>query len=44
MNQDFLAWVGQGRITDRTKENLGLSDGGIVECGQRLLRDLHVRR
>jgi 5,5'-dehydrodivanillate O-demethylase len=42
MNQDFLAWVGQGRITDRTKENLGLSDAGIVKMRQRLLRDLHA--
>jgi 5,5'-dehydrodivanillate O-demethylase len=29
MNQDFVAWVGQGRIADRTKENLGTSDRGI---------------
>lgn len=42
MNQDFLAWVGQGRITDRTRENLGLSDAGIVKMRQRLLRDLHA--
>jgi len=30
MNQDFVAWVGQGRIADRTQENLGASDRGIA--------------
>jgi 5,5'-dehydrodivanillate O-demethylase oxygenase subunit len=30
MNQDIVAWVGQGRIADRTKEHLGRSDMGIV--------------
>jgi len=40
MNQDFLAWTGQGRITDRTRENLGLSDGGVVKMRNRLLRDM----
>lgn len=30
MNQDFVAWVGQGRIADRSKENLGSSDRGIA--------------
>ena len=29
MNQDFAAWVGQGRIADRTQEHLGRSDDGI---------------
>ena len=28
MNQDFIAWVGQGAIADRTREHLGNSDGG----------------
>jgi 5,5'-dehydrodivanillate O-demethylase len=40
MNQDFLAWAGQGRITDRTKENLGRSDAGVVKLRNRLLRNL----
>jgi 5,5'-dehydrodivanillate O-demethylase len=31
MNQDFVAWVGQGRIADRSKEHLGKSDGGIIK-------------
>ena len=28
--QDIMAWVTQGAIADRTKENLGVSDRGIV--------------
>lgn len=40
MNQDFLAWAGQGRITDRTKENLGLSDKGIVMIRRRFFAEL----
>lgn len=39
MNQDFLAWAGQGRITDRTRENLGRSDAGIAKLRNRLLAD-----
>ena len=35
MNQDFLAWVGQGRIADRTQEHLGASDRGIVAIRRR---------
>jgi hypothetical protein len=30
INQDISAWVGQGRIADRTKENIGASDMGIA--------------
>lgn len=30
MNQDFIAWVGQGTIADRMHEHLGRSDGGVV--------------
>ncbi|GAB5458341.1 MAG: aromatic ring-hydroxylating dioxygenase subunit alpha [Henriciella sp.] len=30
MNQDIVAWVGQGVIADRTKEHLGASDKGIT--------------
>ena len=40
MNQDFVAWVGQGRIADRSKENLGTSDGGVVMLRKRLFEDL----
>ena len=28
--QDELAWVGQGPVTDRTREHLGASDTGII--------------
>jgi 5,5'-dehydrodivanillate O-demethylase len=40
MNQDFLAWAGQGRIADRTKEHLGLSDKGIVMIRRRFFDEL----
>jgi 5,5'-dehydrodivanillate O-demethylase oxygenase subunit len=40
MNQDFVAWVGQGRIADRTQENLGQSDRGIALMRRRFLTDL----
>ena len=40
MNQDFVAWVGQGTIADRTKEKLGLSDRGIQMLRKQLLADL----
>lgn len=30
INQDIVAWVGQGRIADRTKEHLSASDVGIA--------------
>jgi 5,5'-dehydrodivanillate O-demethylase oxygenase subunit len=40
MNQDFLGWVGQGAIADRTKEHLGASDRGIVMVRRRFLEEL----
>ncbi len=40
INQDIVAWVGQGRIADRTKENLGASDRGIAMLRKQLFRDL----
>jgi 5,5'-dehydrodivanillate O-demethylase len=40
MNQDFIAWVGQGVIADRTKEHLGESDRGVILIRKRLLEDL----
>jgi len=40
MNQDFLAWVGQGTIADRTQEHLGESDRGIVMLRRRFEREL----
>lgn len=30
LNQDIVAWVGQGAIADRTEEHLGQSDLGII--------------
>jgi 5,5'-dehydrodivanillate O-demethylase len=40
MNQDFLAWAGQGRIADRTKEHLGQSDRGILMLRKRFFEEL----
>lgn len=42
MNQDFIAWIGQGRVTDRTREHLGTSDAGIILLRQRFLKDLEA--
>jgi 5,5'-dehydrodivanillate O-demethylase oxygenase subunit len=39
MNQDFIAWVGQGVIADRSKEHLGESDRGVILIRKRLLED-----
>jgi 5,5'-dehydrodivanillate O-demethylase oxygenase subunit len=40
MNQDFIAWVGQGVIADRTKEHLSSGDRGVILLRQRLMDDL----
>jgi 5,5'-dehydrodivanillate O-demethylase oxygenase subunit len=40
MNQDFAAWVGQGEISDRSREHLGRSDQGVIMMRQRFLDDL----
>ena len=40
LNQDFLAWAGQGRITDRTLEHLGQSDRGIVMIRKQFFEEL----
>jgi 5,5'-dehydrodivanillate O-demethylase len=42
VNQDFIAWVGQGTIADRTQEHLGLSDRGIVMMRQRFFAELEA--
>lgn len=45
MNQDFLAWVGQGAIADRTKENLASSDRGVALLRKRMFEEMEkVRR
>jgi 5,5'-dehydrodivanillate O-demethylase len=44
MNQDFVAWVGQGAIADRTLEHLGESDRGVILMRRKLLEQAeHVR-
>jgi len=40
INQDIVAWVGQGRIADRTKEFLAASDKGIVMMRKRYFDDM----
>lgn len=40
MNQDFVAWVGQGGIADRTQEHLGQSDRGIIMIRKRFTDDM----
>ena len=40
MNQDFIAWVGQGTVADRTQEHLGTSDRGIIALRKRYLDDM----
>ena len=40
LNQDFLAWVGQGVIADRTKEFLAASDRGIVMMRRRYMEEM----
>ena len=42
MNQDFVTWVGQGRIADRSKEYLAPSDRGIVMMRRRFLHDIEA--
>jgi 5,5'-dehydrodivanillate O-demethylase len=42
MNQDFVAWVGQGTVADRTKEHLGESDRGVILMRKRMLEEAEV--
>ena len=42
MNQDFVAWLGQGDIADRTKEHLGTSDRGVIMIRKRYLDDIEA--
>jgi 5,5'-dehydrodivanillate O-demethylase oxygenase subunit len=42
MNQDFVAWVGQGTVADRTQEHLGESDRGVIMLRNRMLGELDV--
>lgn len=40
INQDIIAWVGQGKVADRTKESLGASDRGIAMIRKRFFDEL----
>jgi 5,5'-dehydrodivanillate O-demethylase len=40
MNQDFVAWAGQGAIADRWNEHLGESDRGIIMVRRRFMDDI----
>lgn len=40
INQDIVAWVGQGPVADRTRENLGASDRGIAMLRRQLFDDI----
>jgi 5,5'-dehydrodivanillate O-demethylase len=42
INQDTVAWVGQGVIADRTKEMLGASDKGISMIRNRFFEELEA--
>jgi 5,5'-dehydrodivanillate O-demethylase len=42
MNQDFVAWVGQGTLADRTQEHLGESDRGVILMRKRMLEEAEV--
>jgi 5,5'-dehydrodivanillate O-demethylase len=40
MNQDTVAWIGQGVLADRENEHLGRADVGIVMFRNRLIEDM----
>ncbi len=42
VNQDIIAWVGQGTMSDRENEHLGASDEGVIMLRKRFLMDLRV--
>ena len=42
INQDIVAWAGQGRIADRSRENLGASDRGIALLRRQLFEDIEA--
>ena len=42
INQDIVAWVGQGRIADRTKEHLRSSDIGITMMRNRFFEEIEA--
>jgi 5,5'-dehydrodivanillate O-demethylase len=44
INQDIVAWVGQGRIAQRSEEMLGASDRGIAMLRRQLFDDIDAVR
>ena len=42
INQDTIAWIGQGALTDRENEHLGRSDVGVVMFRNQLLADIEA--
>ncbi|MFM6997465.1 MAG: Rieske 2Fe-2S domain-containing protein [Limnohabitans sp.] len=42
INQDIVAWAGQGRIADRSREHLGASDRGIAMLRRQLQQDIEA--
>jgi len=42
MNQDFIAWIGQGAVAERDKEFLSASDLGITLIRRRFFKDLET--
>jgi 5,5'-dehydrodivanillate O-demethylase len=42
INQDIVAWVGQGRIADRTKEHLRSSDIGVTMMRSRFFAEIEA--
>jgi 5,5'-dehydrodivanillate O-demethylase oxygenase subunit len=42
MNQDFVAWVGQGTLSDRTQEHLGESDRGVIMMRKALIEQAEL--
>lgn len=44
INQDIVAWVGQGTVADRSREHLGASDQGITMLRRQLFDDIAAVR
>lgn len=44
INQDIVGWVGQGPVTDRSRELLGASDRGIAMLRRQLFDDIDAVR
>jgi 5,5'-dehydrodivanillate O-demethylase len=42
INQDIVAWVGQGTVADRTKEHLRSSDIGITMMRNRFFEEIEA--